>query len=549
METKRLALYAALVFVGFTLWNHWQQSHAPQQIAPTQTVLTHQMKQTAHTAAAHAPTQFANTKTADSKTVSTTPAEKHDIIHVKTDVLDVTIDRIGGNIVRANLLKYPKKLHGTQAFSLLNNQAHKRYIAQTGIIDKKGAEERVFSSAKTSYQLAPNAKSLSVDLTWQNPNGLAVVKRYTFTRDRYVVNVDYQLANRSSAAWQGQLYSQLSREWPIPTAKKKGFMQSMATFTGAALSTAEKPYKKRSFKALAKEDVNTVSKGGWVAMIEQYFVSAWIPNAKQDNHFYSQVNDNLYTVGALTPTVKLAAGAKASEGFKLYVGPEINERLKAAAPHLNLTIDFGWLWFISMAILWLLNKVHWFLGNWGWSIVIVTFLIKLMFYKLSATSYRSMANMRKIQPKLDILKKRYGDDKQRFSKEMMGLYKKEKVNPLGGCLPMIAQIPVFIALYWVLLYSVQFRQAPFMLWIHDLAAPDPYYILPLLMGASMLLQTKLSPQSPDPAQAKVMMLMPVIFTFFFLHFPAGLVLYWTVNNILSILQQWYIMRQVDKQRK
>lgn len=539
MNFKRMALFFAFAFVCFSLYNQWLREHPKHPVPPVKTVLTAAASKTANAVAGDAPLQFVN----HPKTISKTTATKHhSFITVKTDVLAVKIDLQGGNIVQTALPQYPATLKSKAPFILMNDSPTKRYIAQSGIVSAEGTQHMLFKAEKTTYTLG-DKEALNVDLTFDNATGLHVVKRYSFHKNRYTVGVQYTLANHTNNAWQGQFYAQLSRLMPT---EHHSFLQGLSTFTGAALSTAEKPYKKYSFKNLGSNALNQVSHGGWLAMVQQYFVSAWIPEKSQENHYYSQTQDDFYTVGVLGPSLSIAPGKTTSTHFKLYSGPQINERLAAAAPHLNLTIDFGWLWFISIGILWLIQKVHGILGNWGWAIVIVTFLIKLAFYKLSATSYRSMANMRKLQPKLDALKKRYADDKPRFSQEMMALYKKEKVNPLGGCLPMLVQIPVFIALYWVLLYSVQFRQAPFIFWIHDLAARDPYYILPIIMGFTMLIQNKLTPSSPDPMQAKMMMALPIVFTFLFLNFPSGLVLYWTVNNLLSVLQQWTIMRQVNK---
>ena len=296
---------------------------------------------------------------------------------------------------------------------------------------------------------------------------------------------------------------------------------------------------------MAEDNLSLNTKGGWVVMQQHYFLSAWVPNEQQINHYYTSVSPNdVYTIGFLGPQLNVAAGDKLVTKTKFYAGPQLTDRLHSIAPNLDLTVDYGWLWFISMGIFWLMKKIHLVIGNWGWSIILVTICIKAVFYKLSATSYRSMAKMRKLTPKIQALKQRFGDDKQKMSQETMKLYKKEKVNPFGGCLPILIQIPFFIALYYVLIESVELRQAPFIFWIHDLSIKDPFYVLPLLMGISMLIQQKLSPPPPDPMQAKMMMLLPIVFTVFFLNFPAGLVLYWVCNNTLSILQQWYVMRTI-----
>jgi len=317
---------------------------------------------------------------------------------------------------------------------------------------------------------------------------------------------------------------------------------------GGAITSPDKAYQKISFSDMLDGNLSKNVKGGWAVMQQHYFLSAWIPNKQKTNHYYTSVSQNgIYTIGFVGPRLKIAPGDKLSTKTTFYAGPQLSDRLQAIAPNLDLTVDYGWLWFISIAIFWLMKKIYLLIGNWGWSIVLVTIAIKALFYKLSATSYRSMAKMRRLAPKIKALKERVGNDKQKMSQATMELYKKEKVNPFGGCLPILIQIPFFIALYYVLIESVELRQAPFIFWIHDLSIKDPFYVLPVLMGISMFIQQKLSPAPPDPIQAKMMMLLPVVFTVFFLNFPAGLVLYWFVNNTLSILQQWYVMRKLEKE--
>ena len=324
----------------------------------------------------------------------------------------------------------------------------------------------------------------------------------------------------------------------------------MVTNANAAVSSPDKRYEKIPFDDMAQQDISRDVPGGWAAMIQHYFISAWIPPRDATNHFYTKaLPGERYLVGLAGPTREVAPGSVADLGLELYMGPKNQDRLAQIADGLDLTVDYGWLWFIAQPLFWLLKWLHKLVGNWGWAIVLVTVLIKLAFYHLSATSYRSMANMRRMAPRLQSLKERYGDDKQRLNQAMMELYKKEKINPLGGCLPILVQIPVFIALYWVLLESVEMRQAPFILWIEDLSIKDPYFVLPLIMGVSMYIQQKLNPAPPDPMQAKIMMSLPFVFTIFFAFFPSGLVLYWVVNNILSISQQWYITRKIEAGEK
>jgi YidC/Oxa1 family membrane protein insertase len=327
-----------------------------------------------------------------------------------------------------------------------------------------------------------------------------------------------------------------------------GGLINLATYFGAAISSQAKPFQKITFKEMKEKNLDLAITGGWASMIQHYFISAWIPSQTAPANYYSRVLPNgMYTIGVLGSTLTAPAGGKIATESKLYTGPAIADQMSAAAPNLNLTIDYGWFWFISIAIFWMMQKIYDVVGNWGWSIVLVTIVIKILFYKLSAKSYRSMAALKRLQPRMEALKERYADDKQKLTQATMDLYRQEKVNPMSGCLPILIQIPVFIALYWVLVESVQLRQAPFIFWIHDLTQHDPYYVLPLLMGISMFIQQRLNPPPPDPTQAKVMMLMPVIFTVMFANFPAGLMLYWFVNNTLSFMQQWYVMHHINKE--
>jgi YidC/Oxa1 family membrane protein insertase len=372
-----------------------------------------------------------------------------------------------------------------------------------------------------------------------------VIKTYTFQRGSFLVELNQRVENGSASDWQGGQYRQFQRT--PPKTSNSFFGGGVITYTGAVISTPAQRYQKISFDDIAKQDLNQSVKGGWIAMIQHYFLGAWIPNPGETNDFYTKVvGGNRYVVGMSGAVQTVPVGATGDFHTRLYIGPKLQDALDEIAPNLQLTVDYGMLTIIAEPLFWLLKAIHAIIGNWGWAIIFLTVLIKLAFYKLSETSYRSMANMRRLAPELTRLKEMYGDDKQKMNEAMMNLYKKEKVNPLGGCLPILVQIPVFIALYWVLVESVQLRQAPFMLWINDMAIPDPYYVLPLIMGVTMFIQQKLSPAPPDPVQAKVMMALPIVFTFMFLWFPAGLVLYWVVNNALSIAQQWVITKRVEE---
>jgi YidC/Oxa1 family membrane protein insertase len=401
-----------------------------------------------------------------------------------------------------------------------------------------------FVPEQTEYRLADGQDTLEVRLNWSDPSGVKVTKIYTFHRSSFLVELNQRVENGSASDWQGSQYRQFQR---TPPKAVSGFFGSgVITYTGAVVSTPEQRYEKISFDDIAKQPLNQRVTDGWVAMIQHYFLGAWVPNPGETDTFYTKsVGGNRYVVGMTGEAQPVPAGESRDFRTRLYVGPKLPDVLEKVAPNLQLTVDYGTLTVIAEPLFWLLKAIHAIVGNWGWSIIILTILIKLAFYKLSETSYRSMANMRRLAPELTRLKELYGDDKQKMNEAMMSMYKREKVNPLGGCLPILVQIPVFIALYWVLVESVQLRQAPFMFWIKDMSIPDPFYVLPLIMGVTMFIQQKLSPAPPDPIQAKVMMSLPIVFTFMFLWFPSGLVLYWVVNNVLSIAQQWVITKRVE----
>lgn len=542
MEQIRIALYVALIAVVFLLWQAWEKDYPP--VTPTQPAAI-------PTATSVPPSTVQAAATAATAAVPTshTPNSSTQLVTVETDVLHVAIDPVGGTIVRLALPRYPATPQTPDIpVRLLSDNPDDLYVAQSGLISTQGPDTQEGQATLTpqhlSYQLAPGQNSLDVTLSWQDKNGLQINKIFTFQRGAYTIAVRYEIANHSQEAWSGQFYAQL-RHRPQPT----GGLFSFHTYQGTSLSSAANPYEKFSFDKLGKDNIDRSVTGGWLAMQQHYFLGAWVPAQDQTNHYYSRAGNSIYTLGMVGPVLNVAPGATATTTATLYGGPEVADYLKPVAPHLELTIDYGWLWPISVGIFWVMKHIHSVLGNWGWAIVLVTVLIKLLFYKLSETSYRSMAKMRKLTPKLQAIKDRYGDDRQKLSQATMELYRKEKANPMSGCLPMIVQIPFFIALYYVLIESVELRQAPFILWIHDLSVRDPYYVLPILMGISMWVQQKLNPAPTDPVQAKMFMFLPVIMTLFFLAFPAGLVLYWLVNNCLSVLQQWYIMKRMDASDK
>lgn len=472
-------------------------------------------------------------------------------IQVTTDVLKMRIDLAGGDITEVALLDYPARLENPAVpFLLLEDNERRTYIAQSGLIGPDGIDnqERArFDSASDRYRLSDDQDTLTVDLQAVTDAGVQITKRFTFTRGDYLVNVEYLVNNMSGAIWQANLFGQIKRDSSGDPSQELASGMGMVPFLGAATSLPDERFAKFDFEDMQEKPLKQKLDGGWIAMIQHYFLSAWIPNRDQVNSFNTRVTGSGFNIaGFVSPTLKLNPGEQGAMGAHFYAGPKDQYRLAEISPYLDLSVDYGWLWWIAQPLFWLLIKIYGLVGNWGVSIILLTVLIKAAFFKLSATSYRSMANMRRVQPQLVALRERYADDKQKQSQEMMNLYRKEKINPLSGCLPILVQMPVFIALYWVLMESVELRQAPFFAWIKDLSVMDPYFILPLIMGASMWFQQKLAPPPPDPMQAKVMQWMPIIFTFFFLWFPAGLVLYWVTNNLLSIAQQWVITRQIEK---
>lgn len=471
------------------------------------------------------------------------------LIKVATDTLLVAIDPRGGDLVDLSLPEYPvRKDRPDLPFPILERSASMTYVSQSGLVGKNGIDARpggrpMYTAAQQNYTLGDDDQ-LVVDLTFEE-NGVSYIKSFTFTRGQYLIDVDYLIDNQSGEDWSAHLYGQIKRDKsPDPSSSSA---TGMATYLGAAYWSSDDSYTKVDFSDMDKAALKETVEGGWVAWLQHYFVSAWVP-APDRPHVYRTSKDSAgnYIVGFTSPATVIPAGERAVISADFYAGPKIQDRLEAISPGLELTVDYGFLWWIAQPLFWVLSFIHGFVGNWGWSIILLTLLIKLIFFPLSATSYRSMANMRRVAPKLAALKEQYGDDRQKMSQGMMELYKKEKINPLGGCLPILVQMPVFIALYWTLMESVEMRQAPWLGWITDLSLKDPYFILPILMGATMFIQQQLNPTPPDPMQAKVLKMLPIIFTFFFLWFPAGLVLYWVVNNILSIAQQWYITRQIEK---
>lgn len=560
MENQRPLLFMTLFFLGFLIWQAWVADHAPPPVENPETVAA---SETAAETYDRNDLPDAENIVSEKKdiTIVANPSSAAETIHIKTDVLDVTISTQGGDILEVKLPSYPVSLEQQDTPLTLLTTDPARYIAQSGLLhDKQAGEEKShrapnhyahFASEQSEFTLQPGAERLEVPLTWQNDEGVRIEKIYIFYPGEFHVDVEYRIQNASDTDWVGRKYRQLRRA--IPEDEKKG---SMLMGTAAYVGTAyfDGKYEKLKFKDIAEEKLNKEIMGGWVSMVQHYFISAWIPESQEDpEKVYAKQIDTVagpeYLIGLRSAAHTIPAGESGSIRSRFYAGPKLYEKVSELAPALELTSDYGIFTVIASPIFWLLRKIYSVVGNWGWAIIFLTLIIKLLFYKLSETSYRSMANMRKLTPKLKALKDRIGDDKQKYQQAMMELYKKEKINPMGGCLPILIQIPVFISLYWVLLEAVELRQAPWMLWIKDLSIKDPYFVLPLLMGATMFIQQKLNPPPPDPMQAKIFMALPFVFTVFFAFFPAGLVLYWFVNSLLSISQQWVITRRIEKAAK
>jgi YidC/Oxa1 family membrane protein insertase len=548
MMDKKVILYILLGVIVFALWEMWQKDYG--QIISTQNNISTSVVPI-NIVPTKASIMESVTEQRTIKTVAAIPESR--LIRVHTDVLDIAIDDQGGNIVQVDLLKYPEIIYQPKPIRLLNNDPNRYYIAQSKLVGDLGPdtldEPAQYTSSQREYKLEPTADNLKVKLLWNGAEGVTVTKVFTFAKNKYGITVDYEIDNKSNRTWSGQFYAEVKRR---DFDSAKGLFK-ISTYTGAAVSSIEKHYEQISFSnieeaAKNKKEFIRENRGGWVAMQQRYFLSAWIPAQDRTYYYFNSVNNGIYTIGLRDNAITVPAGEKITVGAVLYAGPEIADNIAHLAPDLDRTVDYGWLWIISVGFFWVLKNIYRFVGNWGVAIILVTLLIKLVFYKLSESSCRSMAKMRELMPKMQALKERYGDDRQKLHQATMELYKREKVNPLnlGGCLPMIIQIPFFIALYYVLISAIELRHSPFIFWIYDLSAADPYYVLPILMGLSMFLQQRLSPSSADPAQAKMMMFMPVIFTVFFVNFPSGLVLYWLVNNVLSILQQWYINKKLAK---
>lgn len=566
MNRLRYALIAGMCVVSYLLvlqWNEFQEKSIAANKTTETTLSSQQTQNSVNTDIEDTPSVKLNepvlsvnnddlpsiNETSQTVDITPEPTRSSQLIHVQTDKFDIMIDTLGGDLVKVALKEHLQDIDDPSTpFTLMDRTQSHTYIAQSGLIgpngtDISGSDRPTYSVNKTEFILRDGDESLNVDLHITQP-GANIIKRFRFSRNSYLIDVDYIVNNTSQALWKASPYGQIRRsDFEVSTDTGIG----MSPFLGAAITTNETNYVKKDLDDIAEETVKTEKLGGWVAMVQHYFVSAWIPNQKVKNHYklFKSQRSGLYIFQYTSPLETIEPGQNATLHSEFYVGPKNIKTMSKISPYLDLTIDYSWLWFIAKPLFYILDWIQQHVINWGLAIIFLTVLIKIVFFYPSAMSYRSMAKMRKLQPMMAELKERYGDDRQKMSSELMKIYKKEKVNPLGGCLPILLQMPVFISLYWVLMESVELRHAPFTLWITDLSVKDPYFILPLIMGLTMFIQQKLNPTPPDPMQAKVMQMMPIFMTVLFLMFPAGLVLYWVVNNTLSITQQYIITRQIE----
>jgi YidC/Oxa1 family membrane protein insertase len=568
MPNTRVLLFIAWLFVAYLLWQAWGEFNQPNAPAtptvPTSATVAATVDGSPAApgavaapdgdAAPSAPSSGLDAGQDPAVTAPTAAAPSRRVI-VETDVLRLVVDSRGGTIVGAELLDYPATLKSEQPVELLSDDPARLFHARSGLVSATGPapdHTAIYQVEQDRYVLS--GEQIEVPLTWTDASGVSVRKTFVLRRGDYTIDVQHQVRNNGSAPWSGTVYRQLQR---IPMRTSAGFSFTDATaitFHGPAWYSPEERYEKQQFDDIQTSPLRREITGGWAGLLQHYFLAAWIPPADQGNLYEtSRVASQppRYTIGQVgSAATTVAPGSEWTETSRLWVGPKLQNVLPDVAPGLELTVDYGIFTFLAKPLFWALDKFHSLVGNWGLAIILVTLLIKALFFKLSEAQYRSMAKMRKLQPRLAQLKERYGDDRQKMNMAMMDLYKKEKINPLGGCLPILLQIPVFIALYWVLLESVELRQAPFFGWIQDLAARDPYYILPVLNGAVMWLTQKLSP-SPgmDPIQRRIFQFMPIMFSVMFAFFPAGLVLYWTTNGALGLLQQWFITKRIEAGEK
>ncbi len=563
MDTQRVIALIVFSLSALLLWEAWQKHNAPAPVPHAAMTAGTSAPSTVPNvpgtsgvpATTGAPVSAPGAAASPAPPVAQSAAPAMPPIRVTTDLLDVEIDPVGGDIRRLTLRQVHASQDRTKPLTLLEPDPQHFFVTESGLLgDDLPNHNTVYQAEQRSYRLAPGQDSIEVRLRARDASGDEVVKRYVFHRGKYLFDLAYDVTNGSGKPLQPFAYYQFLRDGNPPSqdAAQTRHFGGVTTFTGPAVYTTESKYEKIQFKDIDKGKMPEPrkAKDGWIAIVQHYFVSAWIPkNGQEREYFTKRVGDNRYTTGVVVPMGTIAPGATGSVDVSSYIGPQEKDRLAATAPGMDLVVDYGWLKVLAVPIFWILKTIHGFVHNWGWSIILLTILIKLTFYPLNAKAGRSMAQMKVLAPKMEKLKQLYGDDRQKLNQAMMELYRTEKINPLGGCLPIVVQIPVFISLYWVLLGSIELRHAPWLGWIHDLSAPDPYFVLPIVYAASMFLQTRINPQPADPVQAKVMMIMPIMFSVFFLFFPSGLVLYWVCQNLLSIVQQWHINRTLAAEAK
>ncbi len=539
----RTLIIVAMLITAYLLVLAWRDDYVTN--APKQTAAP-----AAQTATSDVPsiTASGDVPVVQAGSAADTPASSEALIVVNTDRYEIKINPVGGDVVYASLTQYDATLGSKERFVLLENTQNRTYVAQSGLTGKDGIDtasgRAVYSSPKTHYEMGQSGV-LQVPLVYQK-DGVTITKTYTFKAGEYPINVSYNINNASPNPWQGQMYVQLKRDGSEdPGLADKGMM-SMATYLGGAWGTPDKPYNKLKFADFNDGSLQAINQSGWVAIIQHYFVSAWV-SSSFEGKFYSSSSGNDYFIGFNSPVVDVPAGKQMTLDATLYAGPKVQKELEGLAAGLNQTVDYGVFWPISKLLFAVLDGVHKVVGNWGWAIIVLTLLVKIALFWLSNKSYVSMAKMRALAPKMQALKDKYGDDRMAMSQAMMQLYRDEKVNPMAGCLPILIQMPIFLALYWMIVESIELRHAPWLLWIKDLSAMDPWFILPIFMGVTMVVQQRLNPEPSDPMQAKMMKIMPIIFAAFMLFFPAGLVLYWTVNNLFSMAHQHLVNKRIEKE--
>ena len=546
MESQRSFLIIGLALVSFLLWQSWQKDYGPQSVVPVEQQQTQETSQGVPSFNENGSEDVPSSDSVPAAQPIAAAQSSNRIIEVKTDTLDLRIDLLGGDVVSADLLKFPVEQGSDIPYSLLRS-GNGLYVAQSGLIGAQGPDASssgrpVYNAQSEFYEMTGD--TLVIPLTWKNNQGLSVTKTFTFTKGQYDVNVSYSVENGTGSAATVQPYAQLKQVMEFEDDSN----MFMPTYRGAAYSTEDDRYQKYSFDEIEDDNLRETTKAGWVGMLEHYFVSAWVPSQEQTNTLYSRNLKNQYAViGVLSPSESVAPGETKTLASTLYMGPKDQESLAKIARGLDLTVDYGILFWISQPLFALLTFLHSLVNNWGVAIILITIVVKGAMYWLTKKQYESMARMRNLAPKMQQLKDRFGDDRQKMSQAMMELYRKEKVNPMGGCLPLLLQMPIFLALYWVLMESVELRHADFVLWITDLSTKDPYFVLPILTGASMYLLQKLQPTTiTDPMQQKIMQWMPVAMSVFFLWFPAGLVLYWLVSNVITLVQAKMIYASMEK---